>query len=441
METELLRRYALALALVPDADVAGDLFMDAKDEHDLRRRALAWRRTQGFPELTEDPPLPALSADDQEYALHLARRGRKRRVLRRIGLAGAAVVVAALLLVGGRWFAIPGLAPAVPAWASDGLFAGKAAATATQNQVTLSVYRVDATPGKITVWWQATGAGTVKNWKSLRPVAALSGGAGDDGVQPESSETVLVNHEKVIGRSTYRLFTIGAADALVRLDNVGSRRVGAQVSVPISRADVDPEARTYKIPVPPGYQGDSLPESVAVGPNYVALTSSTYGQRVPDTRFPRMWAGDKPLRYLASERRSAGKHVDYYEAPPQGATSLHIQWEQELLKVDTYTLDLPGELREGLHAEQQGTDPVVVFSFSPVSTVGFGLPATAEDESGKRYDLEMLPRPPQQPGTPVSKFLLRAKDAPAGTRLVRVSFQRYQLVMAPQFDIDLTQQQ
>jgi hypothetical protein len=72
--------YALALSLVPDRDVAGDLYMDAANEADLRRRAAAWLGRRGLPVPAQDPPLPELTDTDRTFAAHLARRGRSRIV-------------------------------------------------------------------------------------------------------------------------------------------------------------------------------------------------------------------------------------------------------------------------------------------------------------------------------------------------------------------------
>ncbi len=96
---EVLRRYALALSLVSDPDVAGDLFMDARDEADLIRRANWWRFQQGLPQLSPEDSLPELDAAQAEHALHLARRSVARRKAK--GLATAGALVAALLALMG----------------------------------------------------------------------------------------------------------------------------------------------------------------------------------------------------------------------------------------------------------------------------------------------------------------------------------------------------
>ncbi|HWI63116.1 MAG TPA: hypothetical protein VNT75_14810 [Symbiobacteriaceae bacterium] len=99
---QILRRYALALALVPEQDAADDLFMDAADESDLRARANRLRHANGLSPIQGDPPeLPALDEMQVEYALHLAERAAYRRRSRRmLTVVGLAVVLVGLAYAG-----------------------------------------------------------------------------------------------------------------------------------------------------------------------------------------------------------------------------------------------------------------------------------------------------------------------------------------------------
>ena len=97
-EQATCRLYALALSLVPEPNIAGDIFLFTRSEADLRRRAAAWRRRQGLPDPAGDPPLPPLDADQRELALLLARRGRRQRRLRPWLAAAAAGTLALVLL-------------------------------------------------------------------------------------------------------------------------------------------------------------------------------------------------------------------------------------------------------------------------------------------------------------------------------------------------------
>jgi hypothetical protein len=99
-DQEILARYALALHLIPDPDVAADLFMDARDEADLQRRAMAWRAARRLPP-PPATPLPQLDDDEVAHALHLARRAKMRRQIRPVlsVVASVLVLVSAAVLV------------------------------------------------------------------------------------------------------------------------------------------------------------------------------------------------------------------------------------------------------------------------------------------------------------------------------------------------------
>lgn len=95
----LLQRYALALSLVPDADVAGDLFMDADDDADLIRRANRWRFQQGLTRVEPSFPLPQLEPAQVEHALHLGSRAVTRRRARTALTAAGVVAILVGLMV------------------------------------------------------------------------------------------------------------------------------------------------------------------------------------------------------------------------------------------------------------------------------------------------------------------------------------------------------
>lgn len=89
-----LQRYRLALSLVSDPTVAGELMVQAKDEGHLRNLANRWREQRGLEAVMEDSPLPVLDEVDEGYALHIARQ----MVLRR-RMSGALLVVGAVALL------------------------------------------------------------------------------------------------------------------------------------------------------------------------------------------------------------------------------------------------------------------------------------------------------------------------------------------------------
>lgn len=90
----LYRRYALSLALVPEVDVAGDLFMNTTTEAALWEAAAAWRKENGYPPAPLDSEPVELDEFQQEHARHLARRaGLRRRTQLMLTVAvGAALV-------------------------------------------------------------------------------------------------------------------------------------------------------------------------------------------------------------------------------------------------------------------------------------------------------------------------------------------------------------
>lgn len=79
----LFRLYSIVLHGVPDADAAANLFMAARDEQDLVRRIIRWRRAKGLtPLLSKDYP-DELDDGQKADALHLAKRAVQRRRLAR----------------------------------------------------------------------------------------------------------------------------------------------------------------------------------------------------------------------------------------------------------------------------------------------------------------------------------------------------------------------
>jgi hypothetical protein len=190
-----LQRYALALSLVADPDVAGDLFMDARDEADLIRRAARWREARGEGPVAAGAPLPLLTPDQEEHALHLARRATLRRRSRRvIGIAGAALAVlaaGALLL---RLPAAPVRAKPKPAPAPQ-------SQTVDSGGLHLAAYQVEVTPGTVTVTWGARWDGPEQPvWRPALVVGSLQ----PQRVRPLDTEFLGASSGEVRARSTFR---------------------------------------------------------------------------------------------------------------------------------------------------------------------------------------------------------------------------------------------
>lgn len=256
-EREVCRRYALALAFVPDANAAGDLFMAARDEADLRRRAAAWRRRQGLSPLDSAPPLPALDPEQVELALHLHRRQRRQRRRRPLLAGAAALLLAAALFAAGRSLA-PGQAPTL---AGDPAFATPAADQATSGNLTLALHRAESTPAGITVWWSLSGPGAGSAAASLRPelfdlATGQWAGAANTQLLPQRS----AEGEVVRGRSLYRVRQITWRTAMLHASGgFGDLRA------PIQRGP-DPTAPSLK-----------LHETASSGPVSITLTGITLG--------------------------------------------------------------------------------------------------------------------------------------------------------------------
>ena len=161
---EIHHLYALALALVPEPNAAGDIFLAAPDAAGLRRRAAAWRRRHGLPPLAGDPPLPVLDAEQQLHARHLHSRRRRRRQARPL-LAAATV---ALAVTGALALRPLPTAPAI-ARQSDATFSRSPVDQTRAGGLRFALYRAEATPAGVTAWWSLSGPGAGLAARSLRP--------------------------------------------------------------------------------------------------------------------------------------------------------------------------------------------------------------------------------------------------------------------------------
>lgn len=171
MDDLLLHRYRLALALIPDPDAAGDLLMSAKSDDDLRRRAARWREAAGLDPAKEPLQLPALTLEQREHALHLARRGATHRRVQR-WLAGLTAVV---VLAGCGYLAYESIRPRLdvnPAFTASPL-----AGAPGPGDLNLTLYdlRFDAAGETLEVWWELTGTGASDRARRLRPQLRITG--------------------------------------------------------------------------------------------------------------------------------------------------------------------------------------------------------------------------------------------------------------------------
>ncbi|HWI65628.1 MAG TPA: hypothetical protein VNT75_27685 [Symbiobacteriaceae bacterium] len=230
------RLYALALRLVPDVDVAGDIFMDARDEADLLRRANRWRRQQSLPEISAPPPVSPLSDEEREYAYHLARRGRRRRRLMPLsGVTAIAVLGMFVVLVGFR-----GLVKADQGLALDPAYRSQPVAATDRSGLQFAVYKVEATPGSATIWWSVQGR------NAAREAAGLELQLHDIRLATRiRHETAIAREDRVVGQTTFRIPLPITTQAGLSATS-GGGRPGWYVPL-VMNPEPDPGARTIAV--------------------------------------------------------------------------------------------------------------------------------------------------------------------------------------------------
>ena len=372
----LFRRYALALALIPDSDAAGDLFMDAGSEAALRRAAARWRRRRGLPD-HDDPPLPELTAEQEQDALHLARRGQVRRRLR-LGVAAAGgllLIATALALLWGRG----GLA-------ADPAFAGRPAhMSELRSGGRLGVYRVEASPGSVTVWWELIGAAAGAG----DPPRLLLSGSGGPWLEPVQHEAASGRRDRTLGRSVYQVVTGTHEAALLRTGEL-------EVTAPMARREQEEGARSILVRRPLSLDGYLFTvDEVVAAPSYTLLryrvTTLVLGSEL--RHLVRVEAGG-PLEPLAPPRADGGT-VEVILAPlPPGATDLAVwffvtegttstpPWEGELVSLSRDGERVTAKLRVHSH----NWDPHT-FAPRPFADWPWTLESThLTDSAGRRFE-------------------------------------------------------
>jgi hypothetical protein len=206
MEEKLvLARYALALSLVEDPDIAGDLFMDARDDEDLRARAATWRRENGFePASPVDGFLPALDDLQRAQALHLARRAGIRRRVLLVGrlVMGLALVVAVLVggqrILAGGFFASDEAALAL---AEDPIYKGKPVHQSDLKPgISLLIYQMEVTPVSLTLWWAVEGPEASGLRKELAPRLV----APESDLSLQENTSLPLGRNRVLGKTIYQ---------------------------------------------------------------------------------------------------------------------------------------------------------------------------------------------------------------------------------------------
>ncbi len=402
MEREMvLERYRLALALIPDADVAGDLFMRARSEADLRRLAGRWREKQGLGPADGVVELPLLDSFQEEHALHLHRRGRA-RLRTALGLGVGLIALLAMALALWRW---------QTAWLPPGYTGPPLATIPLRDGLSVSIYQVEATHGQVEVRWELRGPRAEQVGAGLVPALSVTG---IEGPLEQSTERQVVSSRRVFGRTTYEVFM--TTDETVRLFDtiLPVKRLDTEMVIPLQIASdeygvmleelvlaPDSTRLRYRAETPPGGEPaqvgtirteseeirpisapvrldqsglmevryDPIPHGVThlvislqsplvlvrdvvYGlPNPQILSEFTrYGDRIqaiyrPNALFPRMGPGRMPV-FVDSE----GNRYETVENPPQGwdgEVKFSLVVENPPPDVEFTQLIIPESLRSG----------------------------------------------------------------------------------------------
>lgn len=341
---DLLERYRLALQLIPDPDVAGDLFMEAADEAELRRLAARWRRQHGLtPAPDPQPgPQPALTPDQVEDARHLARRGvLRRRFRRKLAGLGAALLVIALVLVGLR-------VPAGAGLAGEPAFARQPIGRAESDPYRAAIYRAEASPGAITIWWEMAGPGLTET--TLAAPQLTLAGSGTEWLEPVAQEAAITAPGRLVARSTFNTTARRREVAVLQLQ---IRETGQflLIRAPLTRIAAEPGTR--ELPVPAGQQEHILVRA-ALAPTYTLIR---YATRNP-AHFIRVEGPAWSLEPLGPPRvLPDGEYEAVFEPlPPESRGQLTIRLERGT-DIRWYSLpanaELGGIMQDGNHVTVQ----------------------------------------------------------------------------------------
>ena len=312
-EERLLQLYALALTMVPDENVAGDLFLQARDPQHLHRLAARWLRQNGLsvPPACLEPPM--LNGAQVEEGLHLIRRRASRRRTG-LGLLGTAVAMVAVMAL----LAFSPLTPRQSAFQPASL--GQPVATLETEGARLDVYSVEATPGSITVTWSMSGRDA---WRLALPEMEIAGrGHGPDNVE------ILANRgDFVAGRTVYQVVTAGWLNARLRVLDESKAQLKGSLALEL-RYVVDPAART--VPVTAALldtHGELLGEvtGVSLAPTY---TTVTYRPEVGLTQGLTLLVDGQPVTAYGQLQGlgtpSDSERVYVFDPVAPGTTSLDI---------------------------------------------------------------------------------------------------------------------
>lgn len=419
MEKELAL-YALALALVPDEDVAGDLFMDARTEQGLLRAANAWRRRQGLEPVDLLPPtLPSLTPLEAEHARHLRRRAGLRS---RVRLTAAAVLAAAVCVGGAVWLADADRP--VLSWAQAGSLAGdlafRSAPLAQDTAETgpkLAIYKLEPTPGGLTVLWELTGPGVADQAGSLTPQLYL-------GVPPVLMEAAATEREsprsnRVVGRTRYKLLVTTEAGVEFRVPRLGQTQVNLSVNAVLRPDLTGPAVLPLNKQIQAGPATITL-EQLALYPDRSVLRYRRSGPANLRGPYPYMMVGGGGRwtpDLVPSRRQSAGGGPEEATFSPlrTGSTDLEIHFSSavEFLGPRTILLQAP-EIED---ARRNGdTFDFFLVAENEILPMNEAAPYVT-DRSGRQYVLRLDRERSLRP----NRLHLTARQIPQEAELVYVT--------------------
>lgn len=312
-EERLLQLYALALTMVPDENVAGDLFLQARDPVHLHSLAARWLRQNGLPVPAAGMEPPMLNGAQIEEGLHLIRRRASRRRTG-IGLLGTVVAMVAVVVL----LALSPLARRPSAFEPASL--GQPVARLEMEGVRFDVYSTEATPGSITVTWSMSGRDA---WRMAAPEMEVAGrGHGPDRVE------ILANRgDFVAGRTVYQVVTAGWLNARLRVLDESKAQLKGSLAVDL-RYVVDPAARNVPVEqalLAPNGEPLGAVTRVSLAPTY---TTVTYRPEVGLTQGVMLLADGEPVNVHGElhglRAPESGERVYVFDPVAPGTTALEV---------------------------------------------------------------------------------------------------------------------
>lgn len=399
-ESDLLERYALALQLVPDTDVAGDLYMRARSQQAMLRLANRWRREQGLKPLSLPLEYPPLTEAEREHLFHLARRAARRRFLYAGGLAAGL-----LFLVLGALMPLQGLGS--QGEAASPIFAARPIVEALHPRgYPVKVHQVEATPGSVTLWWSATGGKAREAAASLAPQLALDSAAGE-WVEAAQNEVSAYRMNRVLGRSVFLTHPTMERHVLLRFGTPEERRAVAPMQLPLAwQPDPDSNARSIEVKQTTGHGPLQIEiDRVVLGHNYTLIR---YRCITPGYTAPSPHALETSGRRLNRIGKLVPQEDGYLQATfsalPPDVTSLRLGFTPIYIAMPTlrYAVD------EAERYSRSGDTATVVHEIGEI----WGGAATGyfSDQAGLRYAATLSF---QIEGTPARhRVMLRADGLP-----------------------------